>query len=240
MPGFCLRLRAREGFFLALVSPPKIFVALDFSNKNQSTLPGPRFVVACGVLLPQLPRAKILLGNADSQYRVSADNLSLESARDSIVCFISAFFFSFMHRALLKRLVDLAILRNVSVLEHGVVPGYCNVSSGLKSNLPEVGHAATSETVSVLSAVADKEMLKDIPMDSPKLRDRDAQRDPSNGRVMLIDGTAMMYRAYYKLLGAKSFSMELVNGMLNHFCMKVGSLLDLLGANMGPGCNVVA
>lgn len=24
---------------------------------------------------------------------------------------------------------------------------------------------------------------------------------PSNGRVMLIDGTAVIYRAYYKLLG---------------------------------------
>eukprot|EP01018_Ginkgo_biloba_P015482 Gb_30113 [translate_table: standard] len=41
-----------------------------------------------------------------------------------------------------------------------------------------------------------------IPEISDKLNSRDVSFMPSNDRLMLIDGTAIMYRAYYKLLGS--------------------------------------
>ncbi|KAK2979363.1 hypothetical protein RJ640_018443 [Escallonia rubra] len=38
-------------------------------------------------------------------------------------------------------------------------------------------------------------------VDSAQTKDRSLNVDPSHGRVMLIDGTSVIYRAYYKLLG---------------------------------------
>nr|CAD1837345.1 unnamed protein product [Ananas comosus var. bracteatus] len=56
----------------------------------------------------------------------------------------------------------------------------------------------------------DKRVIQTISTDSPKPRENDTHVDPSNNRVMLIDGTAIMYRSYYKLLA------KLQHGMLEH------------------------
>lgn len=47
----------------------------------------------------------------------------------------------------------------------------------------------------------DLSTTKHIVTDSSKLSKSDASVDLLNNRVMLIDGTAIMYRSYYKLLG---------------------------------------
>ncbi|XP_058094189.1 uncharacterized protein LOC131240135 isoform X5 [Magnolia sinica] len=86
--------------------------------------------------------------------------------------------------------------------------GYCNLSSGLdlESDLSEIGHATTSQGSSVMSFEVEKAMLQDVPMASPKVKERDS----SNGRVMLVDGTSIMYRSYYKILA------KLQHGYLEH------------------------
>lgn len=40
--------------------------------------------------------------------------------------------------------------------------------------------------------------------DSPDPRNSDTNCNTSTGRVMIIDGTSIMYRSYYKLLGMPS------------------------------------
>lgn len=43
--------------------------------------------------------------------------------------------------------------------------------------------------------------------DSSKLQASEPSIDPMNNRVMLVDGTAIMYRSYYKLLGNLDLSV---------------------------------
>jgi len=40
-----------------------------------------------------------------------------------------------------------------------------------------------------------------MPLGSVKHEEKTLNSNPSDGRVMLIDGTSIIYRAYYKLLG---------------------------------------
>lgn len=51
----------------------------------------------------------------------------------------------------------------------------------------------TSESVQAVQEVA--------LLDTAKNTENEVNAESSNGRVMLIDGTSVIYRAYYKLLG---------------------------------------
>uniref|UniRef100_A0A1D1ZIK2 DNA polymerase I n=1 Tax=Anthurium amnicola TaxID=1678845 RepID=A0A1D1ZIK2_9ARAE len=57
---------------------------------------------------------------------------------------------------------------------------------------------------------AERETFQHMPVDSPVTRENDAQSNALEGRVMLVDGTSIMYRSYYKLLA------KLHHGMLEH------------------------
>lgn len=71
--------------------------------------------------------------------------------------------------------------------------GYCNLSTSVHSALPVLVHANG-----------------DLLIDSGKLEEKTVNTNPSNGRVMLIDGTSIIYRSYYKLLA------KLHHGHLTH------------------------
>ncbi|XP_077226802.1 5'-3' exonuclease family protein isoform X3 [Tasmannia lanceolata] len=88
--------------------------------------------------------------------------------------------------------------------------GYSKLSSGLESDLSEVDDTTTSQNTSRISSKFDSEILHDTLLDSSKLKARDANLSAVNGRVMLIDGTSIIYRAYYKLLA------KLQHGYLEH------------------------
>jgi len=47
---------------------------------------------------------------------------------------------------------------------------------------------------------------QDALLDQVNQGEREAKADPSGGRVMLIDGTSVIYRAYYKLLGMSCYT----------------------------------
>uniref|UniRef100_A0A5B7BVR2 5'-3' exonuclease domain-containing protein n=1 Tax=Davidia involucrata TaxID=16924 RepID=A0A5B7BVR2_DAVIN len=86
--------------------------------------------------------------------------------------------------------------------------GYCKLSSSLNSDLPGVAHA-TSSSIGI-SAESERTLCQDPDFDSVKSKDRSVKHDFSNGRVMLIDGTSIIYRAYFKLLA------KLHHGHLSH------------------------
>lgn len=79
--------------------------------------------------------------------------------------------------------------------------GYCKLSSGLESNFSELGRAAISQSTLGMSSEAERTMLQDKPADSSKSNKGVNDSNSLGGRVMLIDGTSVMYRAYYKLIG---------------------------------------
>eukprot|EP00268_Persea_americana_P034679 TRINITY_DN34299_c0_g2_i6.p1 TRINITY_DN34299_c0_g2~~TRINITY_DN34299_c0_g2_i6.p1 ORF type:complete len:423 (+),score=83.36 TRINITY_DN34299_c0_g2_i6:211-1479(+) len=88
--------------------------------------------------------------------------------------------------------------------------GYCKLSSGLESNFSELGRAAISQSTLGMSSEAERTMLQDKPADSSKSKKGVNDSNSLGGRVMLIDGTSVMYRAYYKLLA------RLNHGHLEH------------------------
>lgn len=67
--------------------------------------------------------------------------------------------------------------------------GYCALSSATNSN---VGVTTESERVAQRNVLLDSEAHH---------KDGELKPDSGNGRVMLIDGTSIIYRAYYRLLG---------------------------------------
>ncbi|KAI3518445.1 hypothetical protein L1887_07206 [Cichorium endivia] len=76
--------------------------------------------------------------------------------------------------------------------------GYCKVSSSLKSEL-----SGTAPVVSLKHlGTVDRETTpsESTSFDSSQKTDNVVNIDSSNGRVMLIDGTSIIYRSYYKLL----------------------------------------
>lgn len=75
--------------------------------------------------------------------------------------------------------------------------GYCTISSNLSSSLPGVVYEENNAAVYSQSQII---LHQDTLLSSVK-REEETVNNPSNGRVMLIDGTAIIYRAYYKLLG---------------------------------------
>ncbi|XP_061992076.1 uncharacterized protein LOC133710103 isoform X2 [Rosa rugosa] len=71
--------------------------------------------------------------------------------------------------------------------------GHCNLAASVHSALPGLVHDNG-----------------DLLVDSGKREDKIVNSNPSNGRVMLIDGTSIIYRSYYKLLA------KLHHGHLTH------------------------
>lgn len=81
------------------------------------------------------------------------------------------------------------------------VRSFSELSHGLESVAYGIPPAATSQSILGMGVPSkvNKEVLDNKAIDLPKGDGIDA--DPaSNGRVMLIDGTSIMYRAYYKLI----------------------------------------
>ncbi|XP_056161348.1 uncharacterized protein LOC115689741 isoform X3 [Syzygium oleosum] len=67
------------------------------------------------------------------------------------------------------------------------------------STLPGVA-TETSPRNSVIPSKTSPSVGQDALLDPVNQEEREAKADPSSGRVMLIDGTSVIYRAYYKLL----------------------------------------
>ncbi|KAK9159547.1 hypothetical protein Syun_005888 [Stephania yunnanensis] len=71
-------------------------------------------------------------------------------------------------------------------------------------------HATFSHSSRGLFAEVDQAALKDANVDLAKHKEKELNPNSSSGRVMLIDGTSIIYRAYYKLLA------KLHHGLLSH------------------------
>ncbi|KAG9447037.1 hypothetical protein H6P81_013165 [Aristolochia fimbriata] len=85
--------------------------------------------------------------------------------------------------------------------------GFSKINTKLESDLPRVTHSSNSSAVSLQ---IDKHATHGNGLESLKLKDTDANLNPLEGRVILVDGTAIIYRAYYKLLS------KLNHGYLEH------------------------
>lgn len=84
--------------------------------------------------------------------------------------------------------------------------GYCNLSNNAKSSLTGVANATSLNNVIIPSDI----LRQDAQLNLAKCEERALNTNPSDGRVMLIDGTSIIYRAYYKLLA------KLHHGHLSH------------------------
>ncbi|KAM3750190.1 hypothetical protein ACB098_04G019000 [Castanea mollissima] len=84
--------------------------------------------------------------------------------------------------------------------------GYCNLSNNAKSSLAGVANATSLNNAIIPSDV----LRQDAQLNLIKCEERALNTNPSDGRVMLIDGTSIIYRAYYKLLA------KLHHGHLSH------------------------
>lgn len=70
----------------------------------------------------------------------------------------------------------------------GLSSGFCKVLQPIHSR-------------GVCTASQNATLSQSTPFDATLREDGSTAINPSNGRVMLIDGTSIMYRAYYKLIG---------------------------------------
>ncbi|KAK4566455.1 hypothetical protein RGQ29_002628 [Quercus rubra] len=84
--------------------------------------------------------------------------------------------------------------------------GYCNLSNNAKSSLTGVANATSLNNVIIPSDI----LRQDAQLNLAKCEEGALNTNPSDGRVMLIDGTSIIYRAYYKLLA------KLHHGHLSH------------------------
>ncbi len=67
----------------------------------------------------------------------------------------------------------------------------------MKLSLPGVANATSLGTVIIPSEI----LHQDAQLNSAKCEERALNTNPSDGRVMLIDGTSIICRSYFKLLG---------------------------------------
>jgi hypothetical protein len=67
----------------------------------------------------------------------------------------------------------------------------------VKSSLPGVANATSLSKVIIPSEI----LRQDAQLNSAKCEERALNTNPSDGRVMLIDGTSIICRSYFKLLG---------------------------------------
>lgn len=77
--------------------------------------------------------------------------------------------------------------------------GYCSVSNILSTNLRGDAHRISSTTLE--TAETHQTLGQTTLLNYTQRQDTPVGIDSSNGRVMLIDGTSVIYRAYYKLIG---------------------------------------
>lgn len=71
--------------------------------------------------------------------------------------------------------------------------GYCVVPNGVNSVLLGVVHEERNATTYAKATLHQDALLSS--------EENAVNENPSGGRLMLIDGTSIIYRAYYKLLG---------------------------------------
>ncbi|KAK4271716.1 hypothetical protein QN277_020365 [Acacia crassicarpa] len=76
---------------------------------------------------------------------------------------------------------------------------YSSASSNASSDSLGVAHTTCQSNVT-LSSESRYESVQVVPLGAVNTGERAANTDPMNDRVMLIDGTSIIYRAYYKLL----------------------------------------
>ncbi|WMV19452.1 hypothetical protein MTR67_012837 [Solanum verrucosum] len=62
------------------------------------------------------------------------------------------------------------------------------------------GYCRVSQPIYAKNIDTDQVLRRDGLFDSPHTEIRSTNIDPSNGKLMLIDGTSIIYRAYYRLL----------------------------------------
>lgn len=86
--------------------------------------------------------------------------------------------------------------------------GYCSVSNIVNTNLRGDAHRISSTTLE--TAETNQTLGQTTLLNYTQRQDTSVGIDSSNGRVMLIDGTSVIYRAYYKLLA------KLHHGHLSH------------------------
>ncbi|XWS09410.1 hypothetical protein CRYUN_Cryun40dG0082700 [Craigia yunnanensis] len=86
---------------------------------------------------------------------------------------------------------------------------YCSLSGNLNSTLPAALHA-TPHGNAVISTKKKQILHQEAALGKSDLEETVVNANSSNGRVMLIDGTSVIYRAYYKLLA------KLHHGYLSH------------------------
>lgn len=81
----------------------------------------------------------------------------------------------------------------------------------MKSSLPGAIYETSPSNV-VIPSESEQTQHQDAFVSPAKCEERALNTNPSDGRVMLIDGTSIIYRAYYKLLGMLWFFLQAVNG----------------------------
>lgn len=77
---------------------------------------------------------------------------------------------------------------------------YSRAFSNESSDALGVFHT-TCQSNMTFSSKSGRESVQVVQLDSVNSGERAANTNPLNGRVMLIDGTSIIYRSYYKLLG---------------------------------------
>ncbi|KAI4353344.1 hypothetical protein L6164_002302 [Bauhinia variegata] len=87
--------------------------------------------------------------------------------------------------------------------------GYCSTSSNVSSDSPGLVHAVPHSDITY-SSESRFGPAQVVQLGSINNGQRVAKTDPLDGRVMIIDGTSIIYRAYYKLLA------KLHHGHLTH------------------------
>lgn len=88
--------------------------------------------------------------------------------------------------------------------------GYCSLSDNINSSLPGALHA-TPHGNAVVSTKKEQISHQEAVLSRANLQEAVVNANSSNGRVMLIDGTSVIYRAYYKLLGNSNCSYFLLS-----------------------------
>lgn len=86
--------------------------------------------------------------------------------------------------------------------------GYCRSSGTLGPDSPEPGNVTTTQSTLAMTLEVGRAAVQGKDVDSPKFKER--ATNSNSGRVMLIDGTSLMYRAYYRILA------KLNHGHLEH------------------------
>ncbi|KAK9288032.1 hypothetical protein L1049_016477 [Liquidambar formosana] len=106
----------------------------------------------------------------------------------------------------------LCVLNRPNLINHLSIPfkkGYCCLSSSLDLDFPGVAHATSHSNV-VVSSESERTVRQHARFDSDQCKEKVVNLNASSDRVMLIDGTSIIYRAYYKLLA------KLHHGHLSH------------------------